>query len=284
MHSDNQALEPGLRVRVRSEKMPIDLDIVGYYCPNQDCPCRNATLYFLEADGNLKTKLFKIVIDYETWRLISTEIYRSDHDYALIIHEFMDALDEEMKSLICSGKKTASSDEHALRNDIDYTSLTMDSLVCYSEIYAVNPYEQWLLEIDEKQYIAVDYYCPSPKCNCQDVMLIFDKVENNRAIGPPAVRCRIKFDTEKRIIEERGFGISTQYAENIVEELMTLFAGSGIGLFKERYARIKEWGKDCLQMELRKQNATPTATALKVGRNSPCPCGSGQKYKRCCGR
>ena len=22
----------------------------------------------------------------------------------------------------------------------------------------------------------------------------------------------------------------------------------------------------------------------KVGRNDPCPCGSGQKYKRCCGR
>ncbi|MHC4917282.1 MAG: SEC-C metal-binding domain-containing protein [Planctomycetota bacterium] len=22
----------------------------------------------------------------------------------------------------------------------------------------------------------------------------------------------------------------------------------------------------------------------KVGRNSPCPCGSGKKYKKCCGR
>ncbi|WP_343892776.1 SEC-C metal-binding domain-containing protein [Sphingomonas oligophenolica] len=23
--------------------------------------------------------------------------------------------------------------------------------------------------------------------------------------------------------------------------------------------------------------------ATKVGRNAPCPCGSGQKFKRCCG-
>ena len=23
---------------------------------------------------------------------------------------------------------------------------------------------------------------------------------------------------------------------------------------------------------------------VKVGRNDPCPCGSGRKYKRCCGR
>jgi len=32
------------------------------------------------------------------------------------------------------------------------------------------------------------------------------------------------------------------------------------------------------------QMATPvSATRSKVGRNEPCPCGSGKKYKRCCG-
>jgi uncharacterized protein len=27
----------------------------------------------------------------------------------------------------------------------------------------------------------------------------------------------------------------------------------------------------------------PRHTASKVGRNDPCPCGSGKKYKKCCG-
>ncbi|MGO9124867.1 MAG: SEC-C metal-binding domain-containing protein [Terriglobales bacterium] len=27
----------------------------------------------------------------------------------------------------------------------------------------------------------------------------------------------------------------------------------------------------------------PRHNAPKVGRNEPCPCGSGKKYKRCCG-
>lgn len=27
----------------------------------------------------------------------------------------------------------------------------------------------------------------------------------------------------------------------------------------------------------------PPPTARKIGRNAPCPCGSGKKYKRCCG-
>lgn len=25
-------------------------------------------------------------------------------------------------------------------------------------------------------------------------------------------------------------------------------------------------------------------SSIKVGRNDPCPCGSGKKYKKCCGR
>jgi len=28
----------------------------------------------------------------------------------------------------------------------------------------------------------------------------------------------------------------------------------------------------------------PVRTGPKVGRNDPCPCGSGKKYKQCCGR
>lgn len=37
--------------------------------------------------------------------------------------------------------------------------------------------------------------------------------------------------------------------------------------------------------EIRKQfNRDNTARSSKVGRNDPCPCGSGKKYKKCCGK
>ena len=32
------------------------------------------------------------------------------------------------------------------------------------------------------------------------------------------------------------------------------------------------------------KKATPKKAAVKVGRNDPCPCGSGKKYKQCCGK
>ena len=33
----------------------------------------------------------------------------------------------------------------------------------------------------------------------------------------------------------------------------------------------------------RKPVVKKSATSRKVGRNDPCPCGSGKKYKKCCG-
>lgn len=37
-------------------------------------------------------------------------------------------------------------------------------------------------------------------------------------------------------------------------------------------------------MRTMRQNAARTLAGRKVGRNEPCPCGSGKKFKRCCGR
>jgi hypothetical protein len=36
------------------------------------------------------------------------------------------------------------------------------------------------------------------------------------------------------------------------------------------------------KLSLRKSVVTAPRRVLKVGRNDPCPCGSGEKYKNCC--
>lgn len=51
---------------------------------------------------------------------------------------------------------------------------------------------------------------------------------------------------------------------------------------------LKEW-EDVLPEEKREEikkqyRSDTTAVSNKVGRNEPCPCGSGKKYKKCCGQ
>ena len=60
---------------------------------------------------------------------------------------------------------------------------------------------------------------------------------------------------------------------NAQHNSMGSFSGSGHGM-----------GPTVLSARSRPENAQVVRTVPKVGRNDPCPCGSGKKYKHCCGK
>ena len=65
---------------------------------------------------------------------------------------------------------------------------------------------------------------------------------------------------------------------------------------KEVKAQFKEKGwrytielepdkpEDITQLELLLNPPQPKIAEKKIGRNDPCPCGSGKKHKKCCGK
>jgi SWIM/SEC-C metal-binding protein len=46
----------------------------------------------------------------------------------------------------------------------------------------------------------------------------------------------------------------------------------------------KDKPEDIADLEMLLNWPKPTEAEKKVGRNEPCPCGSGKKYKKCCGK
>ena len=67
------------------------------------------------------------------------------------------------------------------------------------------------------------------------------------------------------------------------------YANEGFEMFDEMISAIqRDTVFMALKMEVRKEEKrTPPPVPVKkekVGRNDPCPCGSGKKYKNCCGR
>ena len=59
-------------------------------------------------------------------------------------------------------------------------------------------------------------------------------------------------------------------------------------MMKEKYPYGYEYVSKLLKDAAKKKNAGPSQTVKrmekKIGRNDPCPCGSGKKYKKCCGK
>ena len=62
-----------------------------------------------------------------------------------------------------------------------------------------------------------------------------------------------------------------------------LFYQHTLSRFQEIAAQVKA-GRipDEAMVQYHRRKSNPAKTS--IGRNSPCPCGSGKKYKRCCGR
>jgi hypothetical protein len=62
------------------------------------------------------------------------------------------------------------------------------------------------------------------------------------------------------------------------EEVLSRLQGDRYKLIENTVEELESWA--CFQPPARQQ---PTVRKKKVGRNEPCPCGSGKKYKKCCG-
>lgn len=77
------------------------------------------------------------------------------------------------------------------------------------------------------------------------------------------------------------------YTSGLVDVEQTAYSYFSILGLKHRELAL--WRQAALEREIdfrQKRNAVPIAPVkneMKVGRNDPCPCGSGKKYKKCCG-
>jgi preprotein translocase subunit SecA len=87
------------------------------------------------------------------------------------------------------------------------------------------------------------------------------------------------------VYKREGFAMFTEMVERIKEETVKFLFRVQIARPEEMAAREKaeqdklvfSHGGEAARQPVRRSKE-------KVGRNQPCPCGSGKKYKKCCGK
>jgi SEC-C motif-containing protein len=137
------------------------------------------------------------------------------------------------------------------------------TLVPYDEVFALD----WDLTVvhEKRLYHVVDQYCPNPACSCDRVVAnFFDLTDNGRHVGSADALLH-----NGRRFTINGEPLAAQLWNNLLDQ-------HGAKELRRRYLRIIDVAR---RSELREE---PLRVAKKIGRNDPCPCGSGKKYKRCC--
>jgi hypothetical protein len=129
---------------------------------------------------------------------------------------------------------------------------------------------QDLYLLDDRVFEATEMYCPVPDCSCGEVIVDFETLMPRGAPPPGRVTVQragaVKFESGK----DRGGRLARLWAA--FEQRFPKY----LERFARRYPVMKEVGA---RVEAKPRPSVST----KVGRNEPCPCGSGKKYKKCCG-
>jgi hypothetical protein len=131
-----------------------------------------------------------------------------------------------------------------------------------------------LFERDGRTYWVVDHHCPNPACTCAETVLEIQDISRHEArhIG------QFSLDMKARPPRPRA---SSEQVAPLFETLWAHYEADLRRHQREAHQAIKAFA--ATRPASGKTQPPLRATTLPA-RNAPCPCRSGKKYKRCCGR
>jgi len=161
----------------------------------------------------------------------------------------------------------------------DWSWWETDMMVGWDEIYPHDP--NLLLHAPDKMYWVIDSYCVNPQCNCKNMGLSFLYATENKTLDVGGMLVDLNNFVPDQIIPRSKS--STE-----LTEMWKTFVGQP-GIKKElgrRQKKMQKIGKELVKLKtitgFGKVPTTSKSGEVKVGRNDPCPCGSGKKFKKCC--
>lgn len=273
-------------MKVKFESYDSPVNVYGLRCADTECKCRDIYLDFYEGDKKrAKDHLFEIQLNVDTWEITSFTAYKKDINCLGLISEFMqDFNDESKRKLKSVVENRIIFNKETLIENIDYSRLQQGLVVYYSDFFASEHGGQLIFEYQGDIYIVIDYYCSKPTCNCNDVMLSFVKVKNNECTSDSEFQLRLQFKTGKYEVENKLNNITNAQITSLYKAFLNALQPNGLGLFEERYDRLRNWKNGMPDITVNAYKQQNESGSQKIGRNEPCPCGSGKKYKKCCGQ
>jgi len=147
-------------------------------------------------------------------------------------------------------------------------------------------------ELPEGNYALVEAYCDEVGCDCRRVFFNIYSERRNEVVAVIAYGWENrKFyadwfgDNDPQIIDDlKGPALNlashqSELAPILLDKIKYVLNDRN---YIERIKRHYRMFKDFIEKGNRTEKSIKSDKRVKIGRNDPCPCGSGKKYKRCC--
>jgi len=147
-------------------------------------------------------------------------------------------------------------------------------------------------ELPAGSYGLIEAYCDEVGCDCRRVFFNVFSEERKEIVAVIAYGWeKRKFyadwfgDNDPRIIAELQGPIlnltshQSELAPILLDKIKYVLKDRN---YVERLKRHYRMFKDLIEEENKDVTSVKSDRRVKIGRNDPCPCGSGKKYKRCC--
>ncbi len=272
----------GYLLELTSGEQVLDAKLVIAFCDNAQCHCNDANLYIQTKDGSAWAEPSSVVraqVELDTGELVGlpadcTQTFRQSLQEQVLGGSLLRLLRERWRRT----KLMQDPDSDAWRKE-DWSWWKPGLLVCWQDAYP-GAFDE-IVSIAGQRYLVDDQYCCAPKCACDDVTLTFvpiaDGVNTERTDN--AAHSHI-------CVHLSAWSATNQDGQPLDPGLLPLWrAYSGIaGIKKQMQQRRLELQAIGRELYRQAKTVAPPARTEKVGRNAACPCASGKKYKKCCGK
>ncbi|MFQ5673368.1 MAG: YecA family protein [Nitrospinales bacterium] len=240
-----------------------------YYCTNPFCDCKHVTLSFRDRDN--EDNRISFLLHFNKTHSSLPDQPKMTRTQTDIIKRFTKTLPDEM--LILFKQRYMEAKAYGEKNPGSYLVFEPGRYVNYLEMF---PKMKNSLEftLNKVKYFAEDSYDMDPRNDNRDVQLAFFKLEWDNDKQSRIFTYSYSFDEKTR--EETDAKLSPEHSALVIA--LNTCVPNLSNLLKEHYKESKAIGEDLL-----KQSPKTAIRHLDIHRNEPCPCGSGKKFKRCCG-
>jgi len=240
-----------------------------YYCTNPFCECNHVTVSFRDQDNG--DNKISFLLHFNRTHSPLPDQPKMTGTQTSIIKRFTKTLPDEM--LVLFKQRYLEAKAYGEKNPQSYLVFEPGRYVNYLEMFpkTKDPLE---FALNKVKYFAEDSYDMDPRNDNRNVQLAFFKLEWDNDKQTRIFTYPYCFDEKAREAEDAK--LPAEHSALVIA--LNNGVPNLLNLLKERYKQSKSIGGDLL-----KQTPKTAIRHLEIHRNEPCPCGSGKKFKRCCG-